>query len=210
MPSNKTAGPSTIPHEDAPARVLRFLWKSRAEWSGREIARKVGLSAPSCHEALKKLDACGLVLLRRVSNMHLYMINSDSYLVKNAFIPAFEAQEAMPDQINTLIKKTLAGSPKDGILAIAIFGSMARKTARLESDLDVLIVLQGKENMKRLEPRIENLRALLFRRFNLSLSPYVQTVSELRQKHERKLPLIQEILKDGHLIFGKDLKELLP
>ncbi len=201
--------PSEIIPEDAQSRVLRFLWRSRAEWSGREIARQAGLSAPSCHEALKKLDARGLVRLRRVSNMHLYALNGDSYLVQNAFAPLFEAQEALPRQIDALVKRTLAGSSQDGILTIVIFGSMARGTPRLGSDLDVLVVLRGRRNAKQLESRIENLRLLLFKRFHLSLSPYVQTVSELRRKHERKLPLIQEILKDGRTICGQDIKELL-
>lgn len=205
MPNKNAVESPTALHEDAQTRVLRFLWRSRSEWSGREIARKVGLSAPSCHEALKKLDARGLVQLRRVSNVHLYAINADSYLIKDAFVPFFEAQEAMPQQIDALVKSTLSGSPKDGVVSIVIFGSMARGTARLGSDLDVFVVLRSKENMKTLEPRMETLRLQLFRRFHLSLSPYVQTVSEFRRKHERKLPLVQEILKDGRTIYGKDL-----
>jgi len=207
MPNVKnTAGE---PREDAQFRVLRFLWRSRAEWSGREIARKVALSAPACHEALKKLDARGLVRLRRVSNVHLYAVNSDSYLLKSAFVPFFKAQEDMPRQINALVKRTLSSTTKEGVLSIAIFGSMARGTARLGSDLDVFIVIREKENAKPLEPRIEKLRLELFRRFHLSLSPYVRTVSELRRKHERGLPLIEEILKDGRTIYGRDPKELL-
>lgn len=190
-------------------RVLKFLWSSRAEWSGREIARKVGLSAPACHEALKKLDARGLAHFRRVSNAHLYKINPENYLVQNVFAHLFEAEAAMPKQIEAAIKKGLAGSAKDDIVSIVLFGSTARGTQQLGSDLDLLIVLRAKEGLKTLEPLIEELRALLFRRFNAPLSPYIQTLSELRQKHHRKLPLIGEILKDGRTICGKDIKELL-
>ncbi len=209
MPNNHVARPSAVLHEDVQSRVLRFLWRSRAEWSGREIARKVGLSAPACHETLKKLDARGLVQLRRVSNLHLYKINSENYLIQNAFARLFEAEAAMPKQVATVVRRSLVMSPKSDIVSIVLFGSMARGTERLGSDLDLLVVLPAKERLKVLEPRVERLRALLFKRFNVPLSSYIQTLSELRNKHRRKLPLIREILKDGRTIYGKDIKELL-
>jgi predicted nucleotidyltransferase len=209
MANNLVSGSPAFLHEDAQSRVLRFLWRSRAEWSGREIARKVGLSAPSCHETLKKLNGRGLVELRRVSNVHLYKINSENYLVRNVFALQFEAEAAMPKQIAAAVKKSLVDSRRSDIVSIVLFGSMARGTERLGSDLDLLIVVPAKESVKALEPRVECLRALLFKRFSIPLSPYVQTLSELRDKHHHKLPLIREILKDGRTVFGQDIKELL-
>ena len=196
-------------HEDSPTRILRFLWRSRAEWSGREIARKVGLSAPACHESLKKLDARGLVQLRRVSNVHLYKINPENYLVQNVFARLFETEASLPKQVAAVVRKSLLVSPDCGIISIVLFGSMARGTERLGSELDLLVVLAAKEGQKALEPRVERLRAMLFKRFSVPLSPYIQTLPELRRKHERKLPLIREILKDGQTIYGKAIGELL-
>lgn len=204
-----TTKPKTFIEKDAQSRVLEFLWRSRAEWSGREIARKAGLSAPACHEALKKLDARGLVYFRRISNVHLYKINAENYLVRNVFAHQFAAEAAMPKHIAAAAKRTLVDFPGSDILSLVVFGSMARGTGQLGSDFDLLIVLPGKESAKALEPRVERLRELLFRRFSIPLAPYIQTLAELRQKHDRGLPLIREILKDGRTIYGKDLKELL-
>ncbi len=209
MTNDIPSGPS-LPQEDAQTRVLRFLWRSRSEWSGREVARKVGLSAPACHAALKKLDARGLVLFRRVSNVHLYQINPENYLVQKIFARQFEAEAAMPKEVAALVVKSLVDSPKTAIQAIVLFGSMARGTGRIGSDLDLLVVLAEKEGATALEPRIERLRELLFKRFSVPLSPYIQTLSELREKHQQKLPLIGEILKDGRTIYGQEIKELLP
>lgn len=210
MPNIKEiASPRALLHEDAQTRILRFLWNSRAEWSGREIARKVGLSAPACHAALKKLSSRGLAQFRRISNVHLYKVNPENYLVRNVFARVFEAEAAMPDQVLTAMKKSLVDSPGSGIISIVVFGSMARGVEGLGSDLDLLVVLSTKESFKALEPRLEKLRTLLFRRFSVPLSPYVQTLSELRQKYHRKLPLIIEILKDGRTVYGKDIKELI-
>jgi len=207
MPNKRI--PKVFLHEDAQVRILRFLWNSRSEWSGREIARKVGLSAPACHSTLKKLDVRGLVQLRRVSNVHLYKINPENYLVKNVFGHQFAAEAAMPKQLLALVKKTLVADPKSDILSIAVFGSAARGTEAVGSDLDLLIVLPHKESLKSIEPRLEKLRGLLFQRFSVPLSPYVQTLRELKEKHHHGLPLVREILKDGRTVYGKELKELL-
>jgi predicted nucleotidyltransferase len=193
----------------APTRVLRFLWHSRAEWSGREIARRSGLSAPAAHDALKKLAAQGLVLFRRVSNVHLYQLNAENYLVQSVFARQFEAEALIPQKVAALAVKTLTEASGAAILSIVLFGSMARGTGRLGSDLDLLIVLAAKEHSRALAPRIEVLRDLLFKRFSLPLSPHVQTLAELRRKRREDLPLVREMLKDGKTLHGKDLKELL-
>ena len=169
----------------------------------------MGLSAPACHETLKKLDVLGLVLLRRVSNVHLYQINPENYLVQNVFARQFEAEAAMPKQVAAAVKKSLVGAPKSDIVSIVLFGSMARGAERLGSDLDLLVVIPSKESLKALEPRVARLREALFKRFSVPLSPYIQTLSELRRKSQAKLPLVREILKDGRTIYGRDIKELL-
>lgn len=201
-----TVPPTPLLHDPA-SRILKFLWRSRTDWSGREIARQVGLSAPACHATLKKLDAQGLVHLRRVSNVHLYKINHENYFVRNVFARRFGAEDALPREVAVAAKRALVGGSP--ILCIAVFGSMARGTAELGSDLDLLVVLPAKTGLRDLEPRIGRLRGILFERFSVPLSPYIQTLAELRRKHHARLPLIQEILKEGRTIYGKDLGELL-
>ncbi|MBU2572482.1 MAG: nucleotidyltransferase domain-containing protein [Elusimicrobia bacterium] len=197
-------------NQKSPALVLRFLWKSRAEWSGREIARQTGLSAPACHQALKQLDARGLALFRRVSNVHLYKINSGNYLVEHVFGPLFETEAALPGQVLNTIKKFLTDYPENKkLLSVVIFGSMATGHERLNSDLDLLVVAQDGSSAKDIEQRIQDLRTLVYRRFSIPLSPYIQQLAEIKAKYKQKLPLILKILKEGQGIYGKDLKELL-
>lgn len=194
----------------AQVRILRHLWKTKGEWSGREIARQVGLSATHCHLALKELEARGLVFLRPVSKVHLYRINEDTYMVRRVFSPFFEAEKSIPGEIDKLIKKTLVEkSSSIGILSLVLFGSMARQTERLTSDLDLLVVVPSKAAKTKLEPNLDDLGSLLSRQFSIPFSPYVQTLAEIREKHHRKLPVVENILKQGRCLFGKPLKELL-
>ena len=192
------------------ALVLRFLWKSRSEWSGREISRQTGLSAPTCHKALKQLDARGLALFRRVSNVHLYKINSANYLVEHVFAPLFETEAALPGRVLKAIKGFLTSYPGNKkILSAVVFGSMATGRERLSSDMDMLIVTSDAGGARELEQRIQDLRTLVYRKFSIPLSPYIQPLAEIRTKHKKKLPLILRILEEGRCIYGKDLKELL-
>ena len=190
--------------------VLRFLWKSKSEWSGREIARQTGFSAPACHQALKELDAKGLVFFRRVSNVHLYKINSDNYMVEHVFTPLFQAEATLPGQVLKTIKKFLTNyhGHKKPISAI-MFGSMATGKERLDSDLDLLIVTNDIISAKEIEQRIQDLRTLIYRKFSIPLSPYIQPLAEIRTKYRKKLPLILRILKEGQCIYGKKLEEIL-
>lgn len=197
-------------NQKSPALVLRFLWKSRAEWSGREIARQTGLSAPACHQALKQLDARGLALFRRVSNVHLYKINPDNYLVAHVFGPLFETEAALPGQVLIAIKKFLTGYPEnEKLLSAVMFGSMATGHERLNSDLDLLIVTRDASSAMDMEERIQELRTSVYRKFGIPLSPYIQPLAALKAKYKQKLPLLLRILKEGQGMYGKDLKELL-
>ena len=200
----------SVLNQKSQALVLRFLWKSRSEWSGREISRQTGLSAPACHKALKQLDARGLALFRRVSNVHLYKINSDNYLVEHVFAPLFETEAALPGQVLKTIKVFLAAySGNKKLLSVVIFGSMATGRERLSSDMDLLVVTSDDASAKELEQHIQDLRTLVYRKFSIPLSPYIQPLAEIKAKHKKKLPLIFRILEEGQCIYGKDFKELL-
>lgn len=197
-------------NQKSQALVLRFLWKSRSEWSGREISRQTGLSAPACHKALKQLDARGLALFRRVSNVHLYKINSDNYLVEHVFAPLFETEAALPGQVLKTIKVFLAAYPGNKkLLSVVVFGSVATGRERLSSDMDLLVVTHDDASAKELEQHIQDLRTLVYRKFSIPLSPYIQPLAEIKAKLKKKLPLILRILEEGQSIYGKDLKELL-
>lgn len=202
--------PLSVLNRKSQAAVLRFLWKTRSEWGGREIARQTGLSAPACHQALKQLDAAGLVLFRRVSNSHLYKINSDNYLVAKILAPLFRAEEALPAQLVRTVKDFLIReTPRGELLCAAVFGSMATGRETLSSDMDLLLVTATLAGAAKLDARLPDLRRLVYAKFSIPLSPYLKSLAELRAKNEAKLPLVLRIAREGRLIYGRDVKDLL-
>lgn len=195
-----------VASQGAPFRVLRFLWRSRAEWSGREVARQAGLSAPSTHQALKRLYARGLVRFRRVSNVHLYQTNQDNRVLQSVIAPYFQAEEAVCKELDTTIVETLACK---GLLSIICFGSRARGDSGPGSDLDLLIIVSTKETAGLVEERADALRSLLGKRFNIPLAPLIQTLYDLRRKHRGGLPFYGNVLIEGRRLYGRDLAELV-
>ncbi len=206
----KRPSAADVLHQESQVRVLRFLMKSRTEYSGREIARMVGLSAPSTHEALKKLHDRGLVYFRGVSKMHLYKVNEDNYLVKNVFAPLFKAEKSVPNEINKLIKRMLTSDKKkDRIVSLVVFGSRARGDETLFSDLDLCVIIKDKASVKAVGDDLHQLSGSLYRRFSIGLSPYPNTLADFKRKHAEKLAVIKNILKEGKCIYGKKPEELI-
>jgi predicted nucleotidyltransferase len=202
--------PLAILNSKSQAAVLRFLWKTGGEWGGREVARQTGLSAPACHTALKQLDATGLVLFRRISNSHLYKINSGNYLVEKVFAPLFEAETAMPGLLIKTVRDYLAKETAPGaLLCAAVYGSMATGREKLESDMDLLLVASTPAAAAALEQPVQGLRKLIYKKFSIPVSPYIQPLAELQLKYKKKLPLVINMLAENKLVYGKDLKELL-
>lgn len=196
-------------HQESQIRVLRFLMRNDStEWGGREIARMVKLSAPSTHEALKRLYARGLVQYRHISNTYLYKVNPHNYLVKNVFGPLFKAEKDIPAEINKLIKRMLTAG-KDRILSLTIFGSRARGDETLFSDLDLAVVVKDKASVKAADEDLGELSHQLYLRFSIKLSPYINTLAEFRGKHKKGLGVVKNIIKEGKCIYGTEPRELV-
>ena len=116
----------------------------------------------------------------------------------------------LPGQVLKAVKVFLSSYPEnEKILSAVVFGSMATGRERLNSDMDLLVVTTDTASAGELEQHIQDLRMLVYKKFSIPLSPYIQPLAEIRAKLKKKLPLILRILKEGQSIYGKDLKELL-
>lgn|SRR4030042_3348332 len=88
---------------------------------------------------------------------------------------------------------------------IIMFGSYATNAARLDSDLDLLVI---KNTKKRHADRIEDCLNLLYNKkylgtgkYDLSIEPIVFTPKEIKERIELGDPFMQRILREGKLIY---------
>lgn len=119
---------------------------------------------------------------------------------------------SIKDKLAELEKELLRESKKfygDRLISLVIFGSVARGTYRNDSDLDVLLVIDGlpkgrirriaefMEIEKKLEPTLTSLRK---DGIYTELSPILKTPEEA----EAGSPLFLDMVEDARLLYDRD------
>ncbi len=116
---------------------------------------------------------------------------------------------AMFEQMLVLIRSYCMQVYGPRLVALAVFGSVGRRTAGPDSDLDVLIVADGLPNGR--IPRVREFQAverltapaLLQARdagLNTTLSPVFKTRTEVEQGS----PLLLDMIEDARILFDQD------
>jgi len=181
-------------------RVARLLVRlPEKEFTGREIARLLGLSPSTALAALGVLVSSGLARQRAIGRAYAFQANRDSYLF--AILDDILASE---DRIREELLQKARSTLGRRALSIVLFGSYARGTAGSSSDLDLLVVTEGPEEMRE---RVDKLEALFLRRYGLHVDAKILTPRELRAG--ASLPYIRAARAGGVVVGGKPLDEVI-
>jgi predicted nucleotidyltransferase/biotin operon repressor len=168
-------------------------------FTGRELARLLGVSHSSVQEAMRAFVAGGLAVRTTVGRAHLFRTNQESYLFKalrSLFRREREMRDDMLDELRTALGK--------GAVSVVLFGSYARGTEDPKSDFDAIVV---STDVASTEESVQNLGARFLRRYGVRLSAKVLAPEELRQK--RNAPYIRSAREEGIVIAGKTLLEAM-
>jgi len=118
-------------------KVLSLLVKfTDQEFYEREIARKLGISTGSANRALNELYSTGAVTRRREGKMYFYSIDSS-----DAVLTEFKKM------VNLLIIEPLVEELKKMSSRIVLYGSCALGADTSESDMDLFVVSNSKEDV---------------------------------------------------------------
>jgi len=182
----------------AKTKVLRLLATFPAkEYTGREMARALGLSHRTVDLALRDLAAYDLVAVRRIGGANVYTANRDNY----RFRALQELVRREEETLGQLVKEIRKGLPP--VLSCVLFGSVARGEERPGSDIDLLVVLK---DPKAAEEKLAALGLRVSERFSLRPAPILLTPRELRRKW--KAPHVVAAREHGLLVAGKPLEEV--
>jgi predicted nucleotidyltransferase len=184
---------------------LRILCRE-AELTGREIARKADLSPRAAQQALQELHAKGIVHRQTVGASYLFSLNKDRYVVKSMLSPLFQSEQGLLD---TMIKELREALPHHGIISIIVFGSVARGQSKRGSDLDVMILVGDSIDTEKIAGMAREKNKEFAASFGIPISPYVIRRREFISRFDRKDKLIQNVVKEGRVIFGKYFEEVL-
>ncbi|MCL5027418.1 MAG: winged helix-turn-helix transcriptional regulator [Bacteroidetes bacterium] len=185
--------------------VLREISKVQTGLSGREIAKLVGISPPTCLSILTRLENLSLVKRQRGGRDHLFTLNREHIIVQEILLSLFSFEERLLNLILNDIKKNFGKY----CTSIFLFGSVARKEEKVESDLDICFLINSIKSKKPLRDLISQKHSYYKIKYGVNLAPFFLTEKEfiLRAKHSK--PPVPDIVKDSMLIFGKSWEIIL-
>jgi len=198
-----------ILNNEVKIKILRFLCKTEAEWSGRQIAQEMKVSPAACHKALRELNNEGALLFRSVGKSYLYRLNKENIIISELLKPLYEKESKIPDDVYKAIVRNISSLVINDIASIAVFGSMKKGKERSTSDIDLLVLVRNPEDKRKVEEDFGKVNEKIINKFGNTISNYIQTTEEFKKKYKRGLALVKNILKSHRLLFGKPLEELL-
>lgn len=199
-----------ILNNEAKVKILRLLFKTNAEWNGRQIAKEVGVTPATAHKALQSLNKQGVLLLRNIGKTHVYTLRHNNFTVSGMLKPLFAKEDKIVDSIFNIVRKKIsAPSIKKDIISVVLFGSVRLHRERPTSDIDIMVIVRNLKTKHKAMLLFEEIDKKIFEEFGNTVSAYINTASEFKSKYKKGLAVIKNILKSNKLIYGKPLERML-
>ena len=194
---------------ESKVRVLRFLCRKGGEWSGRRLAAELSMNPVTAHRALRGLRDATLLDLRKSGSGFSYSLRDNHTLVRGLLRPLFDEESRALDHLADLLREQIRKGLKADVVSAALYGSVARRQEQSASDIDLLVLVPSARAKRKVQEGFDRLWQALSAEFGNSLAVYINTVGEARDKRRSRLPLLENILRDHRLIWGKPLEEAL-
>jgi predicted nucleotidyltransferase len=169
-----------------------------------EIAKEVSGSYNSVKNFLRELERFDIVSFQKKGGTYLIQYSQDSRyhkVIKNLFMAENQPlKEAAEKYAENLIKKEFSKE----ISSIILFGSVARGTADVNSDIDILILVGDQEDVETIKSKARNHSERKMKISN-ELVPVVETVEEYKENLENEERFEKNVSKDGIVLEGEEL-----
>ncbi len=176
-------------------KMLRVLCRYPAKkFTVRELARLAHSAHTPVLKSLPDLQGMNLIRVEKHGTANMITFNAKSHLWAS-LQKLFTAESGLK---NELKREIAIIAPK--VEMAVLFGSAAQGTEKMNSDIDVLIVSNNKQEIKR---ALEEARKNMAEEFGNLLSPLVFTEKEF--KANRNKPFARDLSKSYEIISGKDL-----
>jgi len=173
-------------------KIIKFLLTHEASMSEREIASILKVSHMSVNRTMRDLAELNFVNFVTIGKAHLWRVNRKSYAFR-VLSELIKGVSGIKKPLEDLKKILLRNLSETLIKRVVLFGSIAEGLERINSDIDVLILVKNKQSKEKLEPQIEKLSNICFEAYGNRLAPYILTEQEMKQK--KSLKVISEINK---------------
>lgn len=168
-----------------------FSFNPKKEYYIREIERLTGEAFDPVRRELIRLESTGLFKSRISGRQKYYSINSSHTL-----FPEIKSIILKTVGIGDAIKSVM--EQRNDIQAAFIYGSYAKNTEDLESDIDLFVI--GSILSEDLQEIVSGIESQTKREIN----PTVYSAQELKEKHKSKNHFISAVLKEPKIFLKGD------
>lgn len=186
-------------------RVLRLLVDAHeTEFAIPELADATDASHSTVWRAVDLLDELGVIRVRETPQRKYVSVDSD-HLQKPDPVLSIDQSEFHPP-VRTFVEEVRATVEKaddvDRLVGILVFGSVARGEADRQSDVDVLVVVEGDRTTARrlVTDVVSDLRDRRFDGDRFDFEQYVESATSARRAAEKLRPIFEE----GITVYGTD------
>lgn len=174
--------------------VLRKDW----QYNITELSRDININKGVLSRLIEELEKENIIKVSRKGKIKLFSINKENLFIKDIIIPLFDKENNF---VNYLLKDFI-NTFKD-TESIILYGSYAKGTAILSSDIDILVI-----SNKNIEKEVEDFKEDFLKK-DILLRVDVMSILELKNLYKKQEPFIKSIVKNHKILSGKNLMELL-
>ena len=184
-------------------RLLRALFAlpSGMGRSGRDLARRAGVSHPRANQVLADLAEQGLVAKQRLPRTDLYRVNQ-RHALAGPLGKLFELEPKLKFELLSLVAKELKAR-RLPVKEARIFGSAARGAMAPRSDVDLALVT-SRESVAAVEAAAQEIAETVREQFGTRLNVLVGSPSleKLSKNPQAKQGVWQAIEREGIDVFA--------
>jgi predicted nucleotidyltransferase len=188
----------------ATGRVLAVLANTSAPLSGRAIAELAGVSPAQAARVLPRLAELGLAEQRQSPPAVLYALVHE-HVAAEPLLALSELDDALMRRLGEQISQ-LEHPP----VSVAVYGSFARRQARADSDIDLLVVRPTgtDEDDERWRSTVGQIRATARRLSGNRVEIMEVAQDDVRDVVHSSRRLWRSIAREARLVHGTSLAEL--
>jgi predicted nucleotidyltransferase len=144
-----------------------------------------------------------------VGRSRVFSLNQENILYQ-PLRELFQAEDQLVPQLESIIKNSIKKDPKlrESLVNASIYGSILTSEARPDSDVDLFLLFKSKSDEKITEEHFSELEVKIGKLFGNRLHLFTTNIDDLNAL-KRSNKAIFHSLKSAHLIYGKELKELI-
>lgn len=174
-----------------------FLEQPWKQFYLRELIKESRISPNTAVKTIKNMEKAGIFTSQRIGNVTSYRINPENEISKKLLLLHHEKRvQSLADEFKVYINRLRRKLGRKRIVSLVLFGSVSKGQAKDTSDVDILVIHEGKIDK-------EEIRSI-FEKY----SRYVQiigfTKNEFDDMYEKGNELIINILKSGVIIYDRD------